>query len=84
MSDVSLVTSAPRSEYVQYLIDNKERISQEFKLREEFRMSEEVRIREEYPQLSDIEKVAKLADAWRDYTETIEYKSALEMALNSI
>jgi hypothetical protein len=69
------------AEYVKYLIDNKERINQEAKIYAEFWMRENVRINEEFSELSSIEKVSKLADEWRSYTETREYKERLEAML---
>ena len=66
------------ADYVRYLVDNKERINQEHKMYAEFWMRENVRIHEEFPELSNIEKVSKLADEWMSYTETPEYKAKLE------
>jgi len=62
------------AEYVKYLVDNKERINQEAN----------VRIHEEFPELSSIEKVSKLADEWRSYTETPEYNARLETLLANV
>jgi hypothetical protein len=47
----------------------------------EFWMRENVRIHEEFHMLSNIEKVSKLADEWRSYTETREYNARLEAML---
>ena len=69
------------AEYVKYLVDNKERINQEHKMYEEFWMRENVRIHEEFPELSNIEKVSKLANEWMSYTETHEYKAKLAAGL---
>ena len=69
------------ADYVRYLVDNKERINQEYKMYAEFWMRENVRIREEFHVLSNIEKVSKLADEWRSYTETREYNARLEAML---
>ncbi len=69
------------AEYVKYLVDNKERIHQEAKMYAEFWMRENVRINEEFPELSSIEKVSKLADEWRSYSETPEFKARLEAEL---
>lgn len=69
------------ADYVRYLVDNKERINQEYKIYAEFWMRENVRIHEEFHMLSNIEKVSKLADEWRSYTETREYKERLEAML---
>jgi hypothetical protein len=65
------------ADYVKYLVDNKERIHIEFNMYVEFWRREEIRIREEFPELSNIEKVTMLADEWRSYTETPEYKAKL-------
>jgi hypothetical protein len=65
------------ADYVKYLVDNKERIRMEFNMYVEFWRREEIRIREEFPELSNIEKVTMLADEWRSYTETPEYKAKL-------
>jgi hypothetical protein len=72
------------AEYVKYLVDNKERINQEAKIYAEFWMRENVRIHEEFPELSSIEKVSKLADEWRSYTETPEYNARLETLLANV
>lgn len=72
------------AEYVKYLVDNKERINQEAKIYAEFWMRENVRIHEEFPELSSIEKVFKLADEWRSYTETPEYNARLETLLANV
>ena len=69
------------AEYVKYLVDNKEMINLEAKMYAEFWMRENVRIHEEFPELSSIEKVSKLADKWRSYMDTPEYKTRLETAL---
>jgi hypothetical protein len=66
------------TDYVRYLVDNKERINQEHKMYEEFWMRENVRIHEEFPELSNIEKVSKLANVWMSYTETPEYRAKLD------
>ena len=66
------------TDYVRYLVDNKERINQEHKMYVEFWMRENVRIHEEFPELSNIEKVSMLANAWRSYTETPEYRAKLD------
>ena len=65
------------ADYVKYLVDNKERIHKEFNMYVEFWRREEIRIREEFPELSNIEKVTKLADEWMSYKETPEYKAKL-------
>jgi hypothetical protein len=65
------------ADYVRYLVDNKERINLEAKMYAEFWMRENVRIREEFPELSNIEKVSKLANEWMSYKETPEYKAKL-------
>ncbi|MFY8160655.1 MAG: hypothetical protein ACOVNU_04945 [Candidatus Kapaibacteriota bacterium] len=71
------------ADYVSYLLINKERINQEHKMYAEFWMRENVRINEEFPELSSIEKVSKMADEWRSYTETPEYKAKLEAKLEA-
>lgn len=71
------------ADYVSYLLINKERINQEHKMYAEFWMRENVRIHQEFPELSSIEKVAKMADEWRSYTETPEYKARLEAGLEA-
>jgi hypothetical protein len=71
------------ADYVRYLVDNKERINQEHKMYAEFWMRENIRIHEEFPELSSIEKVTKLANEWRSYTETPEYKTKLDAKLVS-
>jgi hypothetical protein len=65
------------ADYVKYLVDNKERIHKEFNMYVEFWRREDIRIHEEFPELSNIEKVTMLADEWRSYTETPEYKTKL-------
>jgi hypothetical protein len=65
------------ADYVKYLVDNKERIHKEFNMYVEFWRREDIRIREEFPELSNIEKVTMLANEWRSYTETPEYKAKL-------
>jgi hypothetical protein len=72
------------AEYVKYLVDNKEMINLEAKMYAEFWMRENVRIHEEFPELSSIEKVSKLADEWRSYTETPEYNARLETLLANV
>uniref|UniRef100_A0A6C0L9M4 Uncharacterized protein n=1 Tax=viral metagenome TaxID=1070528 RepID=A0A6C0L9M4_9ZZZZ len=71
------------ADYVSYLLINKERINQEHKMYAEFWMRENVRIHQEFPELSSIEKVSKMADEWRSYTETPEYKARLEAGLET-
>jgi len=71
------------ADYVSYLLINKERINQEHKMYAEFWMRENVRIHEEFPELSSIEKVSKMADEWRSYTETPEFKARLEAGLEA-
>ena len=71
------------ADYVSYLLINKERINQEHKMYVEFWMRENVRIHEEFPELSNIEKVSKLADVWRSYAETPEFKARLEAELET-
>ena len=71
------------ADYVSYLLINKERINQEHKMYTEFWMRENVRINEEFPELSSIEKVSKMADEWRSYTETPVYKARLEAGLEA-
>ena len=71
------------ADYVSYLLINKERINQEHKMYVEFWMRENVRIHEEFPELSNIEKVSKLADVWRSYAETPEFKARLEAKLEA-
>ena len=71
------------ADYVSYLLINKERINQEHKMYVEFWMRENVRIHEEFPELSSIEKVSKLADEWRSYSETPEFKAKLEAKLET-
>jgi hypothetical protein len=71
------------ADYVSYLLINKERINQEHKMYAEFWMRENVRIHQEFPELSSIEKVSKMADEWRSYTETPEFKARLEAGLET-
>jgi hypothetical protein len=71
------------ADYVSYLLINKERINQEHKMYVEFWMRENVRIHEDFPELSSIEKVSKLADEWRSYSETPEFKARLEAGLET-
>jgi hypothetical protein len=71
------------ADYVRYLVDNKERINQMAKMYAEFWMRENVRIHEEFPELSNIEKVTKLAEEWMSYTETPEFKARLEAKLEA-
>ena len=71
------------ADYVSYLLINKERINQEHKMYVEFWMRENVRIHEEFPELSSIEKVSKMADEWRSYSETPEFKARLEAKLEA-
>lgn len=71
------------ADYVSYLLINKERINQEHKMYVEFWMRENVRIHEEFPELSSIEKVSKMADEWRSYSETPEFKAKLEAKLEA-